>query len=162
MLCAEGRMRLCYAHLPEGVNEMDLYDRILELSRQGFFCSQILMIMGMEAEGKDNPDLVRAVGGLNEGTGFSGDLCGCLTGGCCLLSYYLGKGEVEELEDEKYRKTLSDFAAWFREKTSGEYGGAKCAEITGGDPGKRLEYCPGLIAETFEKCAEMLSERGAM
>jgi hypothetical protein len=141
---------------------MDIFDRILELSQQGFFCSQILLIMGMEAEGKSDPELARAVGGLNEGVGYSGDLCGCLTGGCCLLSYYLGKGEAEELEDPEYRAALADFAQWFRDKTEAEYGSAKCAGITGGDVGKRLEYCPGLIADTYEKCMEMLSERGAM
>ena len=109
----------------------------------------------MEAEGKNDPELTRAVGGLNEGVGYSGDLCGCLTGGCCLLSYFLGKGEAEELEDPEYRATLADFAQWFRDKTEGEYGSAKCAGITGGDVGKRLEYCPGLMADTYEKCMGM-------
>ena len=141
---------------------MDLFDRILELSRQGFFCAQILMILGLEADGKENADLVRAMGGLNGGLGFTGNVCGCLTGGVCLLSYFLGKGEADELEDPEARETVAAFAQWFKEKTAGEFSGEKCADITGGDPSKRLEHCPALIGETFEKCAELLSERGVL
>ena len=55
---------------------MDLFDRMLELSGQGYFCAQILMILALESEGKEDPDLIRAVGGLNGGLGFSGRTCG--------------------------------------------------------------------------------------
>lgn len=41
---------------------MDLFDRMLELSGQGYFCAQILMILALESEGKEDPDLIRAVG----------------------------------------------------------------------------------------------------
>ena len=77
---------------------MDLFDRMLELSGQGFYCAQILMILALESEEKEDPDLIRAMGGLNGGLGFSGRVCGALTGGCCFLSYFLGKGEAEELD----------------------------------------------------------------
>ena len=62
---------------------MDLFDRILELSRYGYFCSQILAILMLETTGEENPGLVRAMGGLNGGVGFSGGCCGCMTGGAC-------------------------------------------------------------------------------
>lgn len=141
---------------------MDLFDRILELSRQGFFCAQIIMTLGLEADGRENPDLVRAVGGLNGGLGFTQDVCGCLTGGCCLISYFLGKGEAGELEDPKSRDTIAEFVSWFKERTGWEYGGEKCGDITGGDAAKRLERCPGLIGDAFQKCAELLNEKGVM
>jgi hypothetical protein len=32
--------------------------RMTELKQQGFFCSQILIILGLEMQGKSNPDLV--------------------------------------------------------------------------------------------------------
>ena len=37
---------------------MDLFDRILELSRYGYFCSQILAILMLETVGEENPGLV--------------------------------------------------------------------------------------------------------
>lgn len=60
---------------------MDLFDRVLALSRYGYFCSQILAILALETVGEDDPGLVKAMGGLNGGVGFSGGCCGCLSGG---------------------------------------------------------------------------------
>lgn len=141
---------------------MDLFERIIELSGQGFFCAQILMMLGMETDGKRDPELVRAMGGLSGGLGFTGGVCGCLTGGCCLLSYFLGKGEADELEDAEERATIAAYVDWFETKLKEECGGDSCLAMTGNSPGRRLELCPGLIAECFEKCVELLSERGVL
>lgn len=48
----------------------DVFGRMLELSRKGYFCAQILMQLALDAEGKDCPELIRAMGGLNAGIGF--------------------------------------------------------------------------------------------
>ena len=64
---------------------MDDLDQLMNLRKQGFFCSQILILQGLEMMGKSNPDLVRAMHGLAGGLGFSGELCGALTGGASLL-----------------------------------------------------------------------------
>ena len=74
--------------------------RMLELYRQGYNCSQILVTLGLETMGKSNPDLVRAVAGLGGGIGFTGKTCGALTGGACLLSLYAGKGMPEGKNDD--------------------------------------------------------------
>ncbi len=50
---------------------MDLFDRVMELSRYGYFCVQILAILLMEAIGEENPGRVKAIAGLNGGVGFS-------------------------------------------------------------------------------------------
>ena len=55
--------------------------RMMQLAGQGFYCSQVLLIMGLEAQGKSNPDLIRSMSGLAGGLGFTGDTCGALTGG---------------------------------------------------------------------------------
>ena len=43
-----------------------------------------------------------------------------------------------------------------------EYGGIDCRDITRGNPAKRVEYCPQIIAATYEKCMEILTERGLL
>lgn len=40
---------------------MDLYERIIELSSMGYHCSQMIMIMTLEAIGEENPQLVKAL-----------------------------------------------------------------------------------------------------
>ena len=139
---------------------MDLLDRILELSRYGYFCSQILMLLTLEAQGEENPALVKALGGLNGGVGFSGGCCGCMTGGACLLSYFPGKEEDTGLELPEHKSAMGEFTRWFEDEMTAEYGSIDCRDITRGNPAKRVEYCPQIIAATFEKCMEILSEKG--
>ena len=103
---------------------MDLFDRMLELSGQGFYCAQILMILALESEEKEDPDLVRAMGGLNGGLGFSGRVCGALTGGCCFLSYFLGKGEAEELEDPEAALLIGRLAECLKRQQKANMEGA--------------------------------------
>lgn len=139
---------------------MDLLDRVLELSRYGYFCSQILAILTLETVGEENPGLVKAMGGLNGGVGFSGGCCGCMTGGTCVISYFTGKGEDTGMDDPQHKSAMKEFTDWFDEEMRVEYGGIDCNDITHGNPAKRVEYCPQIIARTYEKCMEILYEKG--
>ena len=141
---------------------MELFDRMLELSGQGFYCAQILMILALESEGKEGPDLIRAMGGLKGGLGFSGRVCGALTGGCCLLGYFCGKGEAEELEDPDASAMIRELAEWFEESMEEAYGGSSCAQILDGDPGNKMRRCPQIVEGVFEKCLEILQEHQAL
>ena len=140
---------------------MDLMDRMLELSRQGFYCSQIMMLLALESEGKEDPDLIRAMGGLVGGIGNSGDLCGTLTGGACFLSYFAGKGEAEEIEHPKLDEMIRAYMEWFRDYTA-EYGGTSCKCILQGDERNKIQLCPVLIRDALEKCMALLEENGAV
>lgn len=140
---------------------MDVFDRLLELSRQGLFCAQITLELALEMEGKEDPDLLRAMGGLNGGVGELGGLCGAYTGGACLISYFAGRGEADELEHPDYRAMQREFADWFRDYVA-EYGGCDCARILGGDERNKLQRCPIIVRDAFEKCMELLSERGCV
>ena len=42
----------------------DMIFRLVSLKAKGFCCSQIMLIMALEAQGRTNADLVRTVGGL--------------------------------------------------------------------------------------------------
>ena len=69
--------------------------RIAELLLQGDTCSHILPKLALEALGRDNPDLVRALSALAVGMG-RGLVCGSLTGGCCVLGLYGGRADESE------------------------------------------------------------------
>ena len=141
---------------------MDLFDRVMELSQYGYFCSQIMAILMLEMTGEENPGLVRAMGGLNGGVGYSQGCCGCMTGGSCLLSYFTGKGEDTAFEDANHKPAMAEFTRWFEEKMTAEYGGIDCRDITKGNPANRVEYCPQINAASFEKCVEILQDRGLL
>ena len=140
---------------------MDLMERMLELSRQGYYCAQIMLILALESEGKENPDLVRAMGGLNGGLGNCGGVCGCLTGGACFLSYYAGKGEEDEVPHEDLDAMIRAYIDWFRDYTA-EYGGMDCRQILEGDSRNKIQRCPMLIEGSLEACMSLLEEHGCL
>ena len=92
---------------------MDDREQLMALRQQGFYCSQIIMLQGLDMTGKSNPDLVRAMHGLAGGLGFSGELCGALTGGASLLGLYAGKGIPEQPEDPRLDFMIVDLVKWF-------------------------------------------------
>ena len=145
----------------KGCDAMDLMERMLELSRQGYYCAQIMLILALESEGKEDPDLVRAMGGLNGGLGNCGQTCGCLTGGACFLSYFAGKGEEDEIPHQDLDDMIRELLEWFREYTR-EYGGTDCRRILEGDSRNRIQRCPLVMEATLEHCMGILEAHGCL
>ena len=141
---------------------MDLFDRIMELGRYGYSCGQILALLMLESVGEENPAFVRSMGGLDGGVGYSKGCCGCMTGGACLISYFTGKGGDFESERPEHKPALAEFTRWFRDEITMDYGGIDCEDIIGTNPAKRVEYCPQIMAASFEKCMQILEDRGLL
>ncbi len=135
-------------------------NRLMELRAQGFYCSQILILCGLEEMGKENPDLVRAVHGLAGGLGFSGELCGALTGGACLLGLYAGKGNPSDEEDPRLIFMTEALVDWFRKEYGEPFGGIRCEEILDGDQQNQIRRCPIMVAGVLKKAIELLEENG--
>jgi len=133
--------------------------RMMELSYHGYYCSQILLIMGLEAQGKSNPDLIRALGGLANGCGFAGGPCGTLTGAACLLSLYAGKGLDDEYQDEALTHMLKDLGEWFTLRYGSLYGDTTCETIVG-DRTEMRQRCGAIVAETYARVMELLIAGG--
>jgi C_GCAxxG_C_C family probable redox protein len=133
--------------------------RFFELVAQGFQCSQVLVILALEAQQQENPQLVRAMHGLAGGIGFGGDVCGTLSGAACVIALYAGRGTVEESEDENLRLMIDELSRWFAEQCR-PYGGTCCRDIVGDDAALIKARCPDLIARTFDKTAEILANYG--
>ena len=139
---------------------MDEIEQLMVLRRQGFYCSQILMLQGLEQLGKSNPDLIRAMHGLAGGLGFSGELCGALTGGASLLGLYAGKGEAGQPEDPRLDFMIMDLVKWFKAEYSEQFGGIRCEEILAGNSQNQSIRCPILVAGVLQKVKNLLVENG--
>ncbi len=138
---------------------MDLFDRIIELGRYGYSCGQILALLMQDVTGEEHPDLIRALGGLDGGVGYSKGCCGCMTGGACMISLFTGKRGNFESERPEHKPALGEFTEWFRDEITADYGGIDCEDIIGTNPAKRVECCPQIMAASFEKIMEILQER---
>lgn len=133
---------------------------MFELVQHGFHCSEILVSMGLEAQGKANPDLIRAVSALAGGIGFSGEVCGSLTGGACLLGLYAGKGTAEEPDNPALKFMINELVEWFTAKYGAEYGGIRCRDITEDNPSIPPTRCPRIVGGVYQKVKSLLQENG--
>lgn len=138
---------------------------ILPLAAQGFCCSQIVGLLALRAQGRENPELVRALGGLCHGLGACRETgcgtCGILTGGACVLGLYFGKGKPEETLLPRADLARAEFVDWFVERTQSRYGGSACADILGDSSGRPdMARCGALLAESWARLLEILVENG--
>lgn len=138
----------------------DNFFKMIEMTQQGFYCSQILIKLGLEKQGKENEDLVRAMAGLAGGLGFTGKTCGTLTGGVCLLALFAGKGTPEEREDPRLNLMINELVQWFEEEFGSLYGGIDCRNILQEDERNRLQRCPQIVDRTYGKVMELLDANG--
>jgi C_GCAxxG_C_C family probable redox protein len=135
------------------------YFHLLRLANQEYSCSQILLQMNLENRGKENPELVRTMGGLVGGLGYCGKLCGALTSAACLLSLYAGKGSPEEVEDSRVNEMIEELVQWFEQEFGPRYGGINCRDILEDDYGNRVRRCPEILLRTNRKVHEILEAR---
>ncbi|HUJ70195.1 MAG TPA: C-GCAxxG-C-C family protein [Syntrophorhabdales bacterium] len=136
----------------------DLPFRMLQLKSDGFCCSQIVLILGLETQGRggNSSELVRAAGGLCFGLATGEEVCGALSGGVCLLSLYAGKGTKDEQTDERFLPMAKELNQWFREAHGA--GSVRCNDILAAHQGKGA--CGAIVAETFAKVLEILAVHG--
>jgi len=140
---------------------LELNERVLEaakLNGMGYCCTQIMAIMMLRRMGRENPDLVRAVGGLCKGIVDAGETCGVLFGGVCLISLILGKGSDDETARGDLPFAIYDLVQWFDDQTRGPYGGKKCVDILTVSPDKKA--CLKLIVGTYDKVLSVLEAHG--
>lgn len=141
---------------------MDLEERIMELSRYGYACGQILAILLLETIGQENPAFVQSMQGLNGGIGGSGNLCGCMAAGCCMISYLTGKPDPQSFAHPSHKSAMAEFTQWFQEELEMQYLATDCRDLVGLSPGKKIQRCPSIIAATYEKVMEILERSGVL
>ncbi|AET66938.1 C_GCAxxG_C_C family probable redox protein [Desulfosporosinus orientis DSM 765] len=130
--------------------------RMFQLATQGFCCSQIMLILGLDELGKENPDLIKAMQGLCGGIGRSGKTCGAFTGGACLIGLNVGKGTPPENSHPKINRMINELLEWFEEA----HGSIDCEGILDHSLGEGSEYpvqCGNIVATTFSKVNEILA-----
>jgi C_GCAxxG_C_C family probable redox protein len=137
----------------------DVRLHMLELSQKGYYCSQILLTLALEAQDKRDPDLIRAMAGLALGAGSGSGTCGALTGAACAIALYAGKGQDSETEMDEMWLMLAELWEWFENDVCATHGGVRCGDILrDGTPQK--QRCGPIVADTYSKVLEILMEHG--
>jgi hypothetical protein len=135
----------------------DLDATLLSLSVRGYCCSQILLRLALDLQGRENPELIRATAGLCNGLGQGAGTCGVLTGAACVLGLYVGKGQDDETPDQCMDLMLAELTEWFTERVQMDAPGIRCEDILGGPDRKPdLGRCGRLLQDTWIKTLEIL------
>jgi hypothetical protein len=135
----------------------DTLIRMLQLGQQGYTCSQIIILLGLELRSESNAGLVRAMGGLAYGCGSGHGSCGVLTGGCCLLALYAGKGGADETQSDRMILMLQELNDWFCQHTGCAPNDMSCGTIVGeAGPAASRQSCGAILSETYAKVMEIL------
>jgi hypothetical protein len=140
---------------------MTARDRMQQLAKEGYQCSQILIMMGLESKEDSNPDLVRAINGLAGGCDEGSCTCGSLTSGCCLIALFAGKGSPDEVQNENYSPMVKELVRWFWQKYGFKYGGIDCMALTespGPEPAQNR--CWAITEDIYSKVCEILAANG--
>jgi len=139
----------------------DIMIRLLQLTGQGYGCSQILLRLFLELRGEDNPALIRSMSGLAYGCGGGHATCGTLTGGCCVLGLYAGKGRDDEQGSDRLMLMLQELSDWFEKQVGGPFGGIACETIVGANGQQAArQRCGTIVAQTYNKVLEILAANG--
>ena len=101
--------------------------QMFRLTNAGYCCSQIMLKLALDAEGKENEDLLRAVNGLCMGAGSYQKTCGVLTAGIAILGLYVGKGRDDEYPKPGFSEMVDEFTEGF----IAEFGSKECSDIIG-------------------------------
>lgn len=121
--------------------------------RQGYCCSQLLIVLLLQALQRESPELVRACRGLGYGIGQSNGPCGLLTGGACALAFL-----VEDGNNATLQSVLNEYAMWFEERVA-PYGSSSCFSVAEGLGGESrhpdLMACGDLLCECWEKIVSL-------
>ncbi|WP_414151470.1 DVU_1555 family C-GCAxxG-C-C protein [Acetobacterium carbinolicum] len=141
----------------------ELAFELFQLASKGYCCTQCMVKMIMEMEEKENPDLIRAMGGLCNGIGNSQKNCGVLTGAIAVFGLYAGKGEDHEYAKAGYDRMVKDYMEWFEERN----GSLDCMDLIGVSLFKNTDRsmtfpvkCGELIKEGFLQMNKILRKNG--
>ena len=140
----------------------EITKRMIYLASKNYKCSQIVMLLALEQENKENSDLIKAISGLGDGCGFAKESCGILTGSACILALHAGKGGEHEEQNEKLLPMLQELGEWFESHIKGKYKSTKCNDIVGelaGTP-KGKKICGSLLYDTYNKTNDILQAYG--
>ena len=79
---------------------------------------------------------------------------------CGQLSWFTGKPGDTDYDSPHHKGAMGEFTKWFIDEMEFQYNATDCRDIVGNNPAKKVQYCPGIIASTYEKCMEILEARG--
>lgn len=142
-------------------------DSAVECFKEGFSCSQAVLISHCEELGLDKENALKVAGAFGGGMGHIGETCGVVTGALMLIGLKYGKYKIEDKESKE--KTYS-FVKKYTDLFKKQYGSIKCKDLIKFDISDKEELikareagvfssiCPVLVAKSVELVETMIEK----
>ena len=85
-----------------------------------------------------------------------------MSGACCLIGYYAGKGSDEETDSDELGAMMEELYEWFVERFSTDQGSCNCRDLINGNLINKVTLCPVMVEESLNKAMEILTEHGVV
>lgn len=139
----------------------DTLIQMLRYASKGYACSQIMALLTLDRCQASNPGLVRAMAGLAYGCGDGIGTCGVLTGACCVIGYFTGKGTDEDTGNADLMLMLEALTDWFADEIGARHSGITCQAIVGeAGPEASRSICANILSETYARTINVLADHG--
>lgn len=143
-------------------------EKAVDLFFKRLHCSQVLATVGLEKLGKNEPEVIKALGSFGGGIGGSGNVCGALVGAVSVMGTLYSRAALEEKENPRMWAATKAVMKKFEALTN-EYGGINCGQIAQVDwmdwnqvknfyrnPESRRQVCVKVVGETAKLLGELL------
>ena len=108
--------------------------------------------------GKEDWEVVRAMGAFGGGLGGNGEVCGALIGALAVIGLKFSRGREESKEDPRMFGYTHELLKRFREEIVQSHGGIRCREIAGVDWTNREQVESFFKGEKFLECARIVGD----
>lgn len=140
---------------------------IRKMAIERFHCSQAIVAVGQDKLGKENDDVIRAMGAFGGGLGGNGEVCGALAGGLAVLGLRYSRASADERENPKMWSDARELMERFRDEVVNRSGSILCRDISGidwKDPeqvkafyrGDKVKDCLLIVGKTAEIVGKIL------
>jgi hypothetical protein len=134
---------------------------MLRFASKSYACSQIMALFTLGQCKHSNPGFIRGMSGLAYGCGGGTATCGVMTGACCVVGYFAGKGTDEEEGNEDLMLMVEELGDWFHDAFAAEHAGITCQAIVGdAGPQASRNICANILSETYSRTIKVLSDHG--
>jgi C_GCAxxG_C_C family probable redox protein len=117
--------------------------------------------------GKNDTEVIKAMGAFGGGLGGNGEVCGAVAGALAALGMRFSRGREEEKEDPRMWTFTREFLQRFREEIVQNHRGILCREIAGVDwqdreqaknfyRGEKAIECTRIVGDTARLVGELL------
>lgn len=142
------------------MNAMEpLENAILTLSQKGFCCSQILALLILGAQGRENPDLVRSLAGCATASARAETPAAFLPEAAAYFPIWWGRTPRTAWPCPEAKIVQEEFVDWFRAACEEKWGSIHCADIIGEDnpEGPDKSRCRELLAQSWTRLLGILT-----